>query len=653
MDKNLKIEGNIAVEINPDSQPSTDPLRNNDISSKQDAKRNTANKRERKVKTERKYGSEQKAESGSRKPDDFKERVIKKNANKPDATTSVAIGEQEKSVIKPKKRKERKGIKEIGPISDARVDDTIAAVSDSHPPNERKSNRRKKVPNNLDQRKSVQPSVKSAEQKSSEQHLFKQEEAGLKSFEPQMLDKQNGKSAKSRRKARPNKKKNEPINASDITEYGSEHVLEHHQPKQETIVQQVPHPPSLDEQNIKSKKPQSKERLSKKQKELVTTSNVAEDGSTDTDSQRPANAQFEDTDTTSKPGKKAKKDRDRKKGDAFGSTGIVKEEVNGPSTTTDAQPEVLHSNIKKSPAKRATSKRSSQINVGDESRSTTTKSDMSAVSEKKPPRQKRERKPRRSKQPNRHSDEEKAQESMPTTTGSKSINDHQQESNHEEPTDASMFIENSAVIKENVCQKNGQQEIPVSTTPVSTTPPLPPPAISPFISSTPTHGAISEIPAPPTNYSQQSDDGNKYSTTYYNTPSQHHQPQQTQDYYYHHQDVHNPPVQQQQAMYAPMVDYSMMVPIDPNTGMPAGIYSYPPPPQPPQHQPYMQPMYYMSDQQPTYYANHQPHYTQLYDEAHYDHHYGSYGRGRGGVYNNNNTSNGRGRGGQSRGSYKQ
>ncbi|OBZ86937.1 hypothetical protein A0J61_05012 [Choanephora cucurbitarum] len=122
---------------------------------------------------------------------------------------------------------------------------------------------------------------------------------------------------------------------------------------------------------------------------------------------------------------------------------------------------------------------------------------------------------------------------------------------------------------------------------------------------------------------------------------------QQHEYYYQHP----------QPVY-PMIDYNMMMPYDYTTGMPPGMYNYPPTPtplpplipsqqpsqptQPQQTQPYMQPMYYIPDmatqqQSPGYY-NHQMHYTQLYDEAYYRD-YNSRGRGRGMA-----TSNGRGRG---------
>ncbi|KAI8361703.1 hypothetical protein BD560DRAFT_181321 [Blakeslea trispora] len=128
------------------------------------------------------------------------------------------------------------------------------------------------------------------------------------------------------------------------------------------------------------------------------------------------------------------------------------------------------------------------------------------------------------------------------------------------------------------------------------------------------------------------------------TPAHHPIPQH--EYYYQHP----------QPVY-PMIDYSMMMPYDYTTGMPAGMYNYPPAPLPPlvpsqqpsqpvqpqQTQPYMQPMYCIPDmasqrqQSPSYY-NHQMHYTQLYDDAGYRD-YNSRGRGRGMT-----TSNGRGRG---------
>ncbi|KAL0140808.1 DnaJ-domain-containing protein [Mucor lusitanicus] len=97
--------------------------------------------------------------------------------------------------------------------------------------------------------------------------------------------------------------------------------------------------------------------------------------------------------------------------------------------------------------------------------------------------------------------------------------------------------------------------------------------------------------------------------SYYNA-NQHQmqQPYSTADYYYH-----------QQAAYAPMVDYNMMVPIDPNTGLPAVMYGYHPDPHHQQQQ-YMQPMYYMAGQPQQPYYNHQAHYTQLYDQDHYDPH---------------------------------
>ncbi|KAI8991682.1 hypothetical protein BDF20DRAFT_55422 [Mycotypha africana] len=112
--------------------------------------------------------------------------------------------------------------------------------------------------------------------------------------------------------------------------------------------------------------------------------------------------------------------------------------------------------------------------------------------------------------------------------------------------------------------------------------------------------------------------------------------QQQHDYYYSQQQPAPPQPQHHSltSVYPPhpaIVDYNMMIPIDPTTGMPAttptptAIYNYDP------HttyqmqiaaaaaaqQPYIPTVYYLSPEQQSYY-NMQPHYTQLYDQEHYN-----------------------------------